>query len=83
MLTLRKTYRPYASPLDPCPPIAEKVYDTPQNIYVHVQPSGLQQFDPCTALRKGTLWPALYNPYYGRSVVKGVEHVHETNQDHA
>ncbi len=26
MYTLYKTYRPYMSPFDPCPPITEKVY---------------------------------------------------------
>jgi spore coat protein JA len=27
------------------------------------QPPNLQQFPPKVALKKGTLWPALYDPY--------------------
>jgi hypothetical protein len=30
-----------------------------------VQPPNLPQYSPREALRKGTLWPALYFPYKG------------------
>jgi len=77
MFTIRKATQPFVGPFDPCPPIRVKVYETPQQLYVDVQPPGLEQFDPFTALQKGTLWPALYNPYYGRDVEKGVETIRE------
>lgn len=63
MNSYRKSYRPYIGPCDPCRPIRVKYYETPPNLYMGYQPYGLQQFDPCTALKKGTLWPALYAPY--------------------
>lgn len=63
MHTYRKSYRPYIGPCDPCRPIRVKYYETPPNLYLGYQPYGLQQYDPCTALKKGTLWPALYAPY--------------------
>ncbi|WP_257349254.1 spore coat associated protein CotJA [Pseudalkalibacillus decolorationis] len=63
MPTNRKYYRPYIGPCDPCPPIRVKSYETPPQLYLGFQPYGLKQFDPSTALRKGTLWPALYAPY--------------------
>jgi spore coat protein JA len=60
-----RSYRPYHSPLDPCPPIGKKVYIVPPNQYITFQPAGLKQFSPREALRKGTLWPDLYSPYHG------------------
>lgn len=66
MFTPRKAYHPYASPFDPCKPMRVKYYETPQNLYLHVQPPNLPQFDPMTALKCGTLWPVLYNNYEGR-----------------
>ncbi|KIL44591.1 cotJA [Jeotgalibacillus soli] len=65
-----KSYTPFHSTLDPCPPIGQKYYRTPPNLYLGVQPSNLQQFTPLEALKKGTLWPVFYdfyeNPYKKR-----------------
>ncbi len=61
--TQRKYYYPYISPFDPCPPIRVKSYETPPQLYLGFQPEGLPQFKPFEALRRGTLWPALYSPY--------------------
>ncbi|CCQ92387.1 CotJA protein [[Clostridium] ultunense Esp] len=61
--TLRKSYVPYASPHDPCPPIYVKTYVTHPALYVGYQPPGLPQFPPYEALRTGTLWPIFYDPY--------------------
>jgi spore coat protein JA len=63
MPTTRKFYNPYVSPFDPCKPLKVKSYETPPNLYMGFQPPGLPQFDPKTALYKGTLWPALFGPY--------------------
>lgn len=62
--TPRKCYIPYVSPFDPCPPQKVKSYETPPHLYMGYQPYGLPQFSPQEALCAGTLWPALYNPYY-------------------
>ncbi|PWK11245.1 spore coat associated protein CotJA [Tumebacillus permanentifrigoris] len=70
MFTPRKVYHPYASPFDPCKPMRVKVYETPQNIYLQVQPPNLPQFDPMNALKCGTLWPVYYNPYEGRPKIE-------------
>ncbi|RDI42961.1 spore coat associated protein CotJA [Falsibacillus pallidus] len=59
-----KSYSPYVSPFDPCPPIRVKTYSTPPNLYMGFQPNNLQQFTPQEALRAGTLWKAFYDPYY-------------------
>lgn len=61
--SMRKTYAPYVGPYDPCPPIRVKSYDTPPELYLGFQPPGLEQFPPREALRRGTLWRALYSPY--------------------
>jgi spore coat protein JA len=61
--TNRKTYEPYVSPLDPCPPITVKTYETPPQLYLGFQPQDLDQFSPREALIHGTLWPALFSPY--------------------
>lgn len=66
MFTLRKSYYPYVSPYDPCPPIRVKTYETPPNLYIPYQPPNLPQFSPHEALYRGTLWPPLYSPYEGR-----------------
>jgi spore coat protein JA len=58
-----KRYFPYVSPLDPCPPIREKYYMTPPELYLPYQPPGLPQFSPYEALKFGVLWPSLYSPY--------------------
>ncbi|RKL69250.1 spore coat protein CotJA [Salipaludibacillus neizhouensis] len=63
--TTRKVYYPYVSPFDPCPPITEKVYSTPAQLYLGFQPENLQQFTPQEALYAGTLWKVFYDPYYG------------------
>ncbi|RUQ28265.1 spore coat associated protein CotJA [Peribacillus cavernae] len=66
-----KSYRPFHSPCDPCPPIGRKYYRTPPNLYMNFQPPNLEQFSPHEALMKGTLWKALYdyyeNPYERKS----------------
>lgn len=61
--TRRKTYRPYHSRFDPCPPIGIKYYSTPPQLYIGFQPPNLPQFSPKEALKKGTLWPAFWDPY--------------------
>ncbi|MCM3598841.1 spore coat associated protein CotJA [Metabacillus idriensis] len=58
-----KTYKPFHSRFDPCPPIGRKYYWTPPNLYMNFQPPNLEQFPPYEALKKGTLWKALYDPY--------------------
>ncbi|TVY07408.1 spore coat associated protein CotJA [Paenibacillus cremeus] len=58
-----KVWYPYVGPFDPCPPIREKFYSTPPQLYMTYQPMNLPQFSPQEALRYGTLWPALYSPY--------------------
>ncbi|RBW69233.1 spore coat associated protein CotJA [Bacillus taeanensis] len=63
MYTQRKTYYPYISPFDPCPPMRVKTYETPPNLYMGFQPYGLPQYSPQQALKLGTLWPALFSPY--------------------
>ncbi|MFD2171609.1 spore coat associated protein CotJA [Tumebacillus lipolyticus] len=65
MFTPRKFWHPYVSPFDPCKPILVKSYSTPPSLYIQVQPPNLPQFDPHTALCKGTLWPLYYDPYHG------------------
>ncbi|MDP4083909.1 MAG: spore coat associated protein CotJA [Bacillota bacterium] len=64
MNTHHKTYNPYVSPFDPCPPIQVKTYSTPPHLYMGYQPPNLQQFTPSEALRAGTIWKAFYDPYY-------------------
>lgn len=58
-----KAWQPFHSRFDPCRPIGLKYYSTPPNLYMGFQSPNLQQFPAKTALRKGTLWPALYDPY--------------------
>ncbi|WP_128894662.1 spore coat associated protein CotJA [Longirhabdus pacifica] len=58
-----KTYTPYISKYDPCPPMKVKSYSTPINLYLGFQPMNLPQYQAREALQKGTLWPALYSPY--------------------
>ncbi|UOY88483.1 spore coat associated protein CotJA [Bacillus glycinifermentans] len=58
-----KSYRPFHSVFDPCPPIGKRYYRTPPNLYLGFQPRGLPQFSPMEALQKGTLWPVFYDPY--------------------
>ena len=47
-----KSYVPYHSPQDPCPPIGKKYYSTPPNLYLGFQPPNLPQFSPKEALQK-------------------------------
>ncbi|KIL42532.1 hypothetical protein SD70_00215 [Gordoniibacillus kamchatkensis] len=58
-----RVWHPFVSPLDPCPPIAEKTFIIPPNVTMPWQPPGLPQFSPYEALKLGTLWPAYYSPY--------------------
>ncbi|CAG7631228.1 spore coat associated protein CotJA [Paenibacillus allorhizosphaerae] len=58
-----KVWYPFVGPFDPCPPILEKTFSTPPQLYIPFQPMNLPQFSPHEALRHGTLWPALYSPY--------------------
>ncbi|WP_058303346.1 spore coat associated protein CotJA [Gorillibacterium timonense] len=66
MIAQVRMYEPFVGPHDPCPPILVKYFDTPPQLYLGFQPMNLPQFDPCTALRKGTLWPCLFSPYSPR-----------------
>lgn len=66
-----KKYYPYIGPFDPCPPIYCKLYNTPPQLYMNFQPPGLPQFSPYEALKKGTLWPALFAPYESKIVEGG------------
>ncbi|GGI44255.1 hypothetical protein GCM10008018_06190 [Paenibacillus marchantiophytorum] len=63
-----KSYYPYISPFDPCPPIRVKFYNTPPQLYIHFQPPGLPQYSPYEALKRGTLWPSLFGPYESKDV---------------
>jgi spore coat protein JA len=58
-----RTWSPYVSPCDPCPPQTQKTYVVPPNQYLGFQPPYLPQFQPHEALCYGTLWPMLYSPY--------------------
>ena len=58
-----KSYTPFHSDYDPCPPIGKKYYSTPPNLYMGFQPPNLKQYDAKEALQKGTLWPAFYDYY--------------------
>jgi spore coat protein JA len=72
MYTHNKTYHPFASQFDPCPPIPEKTYSTPPHLYIGFQPPNLPQFSPMEALKAGTLWKDFYDPYYNpRELAKG------------
>ncbi|GIN60707.1 protein CotJA [Robertmurraya siralis] len=72
MFTPNKTYSPYVSPFDPCKPIKIKSYSTPPHLYIGFQPNNFPQFTPMEALRAGTLWKPLYDPYYNpRELAKG------------
>ncbi|GAA0329593.1 spore coat associated protein CotJA [Bacillus carboniphilus] len=62
-LTYMKAYKPFHSPFDPCKPIGVKFYSTPPHLYLGFQPPNLEQFPADVALKKGTLWPALYDYY--------------------
>ncbi len=68
-----RDWKPYVSPNDPCPPIRVKWYIVPPNQFIPFQPMNLPQFPLEEALRRGTLWPALYSPYPSRRSVKGVK----------
>jgi len=61
-----RTYAPYVSPFDPCPPQWIKWYVVPPNLFLGFQPPNLPQFSAMEALQLGTLWPVLYSPYEGR-----------------
>ncbi|MCZ8518661.1 MULTISPECIES: spore coat associated protein CotJA [Paenibacillus] len=58
-----RVYYTPAGKFDPCPPIVEKTFITPPQLFIAYQPAGLEQFSPKEALKKGTLWPDLYSPY--------------------
>jgi spore coat protein JA len=66
-----RDYMPYVGSCDPCPPIRVKWYVVPPNQYIVFQPMNLPQYSLDEALRRGTLWPALYSPYPSRREVKG------------
>ncbi|MDB5054798.1 MAG: cotJA1 [Bacilli bacterium] len=59
-------YCPVIGPFDPCPPIREKMYVTPPDLFMGFQPMNLTQFNPYEALKWGTLWSAFYSPYEGK-----------------
>ncbi len=58
-----RVYETYEGPFDPCPPMPCKEYVVAPNLFICFQPMGLPQFTPREALKRGTLWPALYSPY--------------------
>ncbi|MBO7745297.1 spore coat associated protein CotJA [Paenibacillus sp. MWE-103] len=58
-----RDWYPFVGPCDPCPPKYVKTYYVPPNQYIPYQPMNLPQFPLPEALRRGTLWPALYGPY--------------------
>ena len=64
MNTHNKSYHPFISPFDPCPPMTVKTYSTPPHLYMGFQPQNLPQFTPAEALRAGTLWKPFYDPYF-------------------
>ncbi|MGO4107946.1 spore coat associated protein CotJA [Paenibacillus sp. YAF4_2] len=43
-----------------------KTYVVPPNQFIHFQPQGLPQYSIHEALRRGTLWPALYSSYQSK-----------------
>lgn len=62
-----KSYIPFHSPNDPCPPIGKNITQLPHTYlwaFNHLTYPNSHQKE---ALRKGTLWPAFYdfyeNPY--------------------
>ncbi|EJS47953.1 hypothetical protein IC9_04589 [Bacillus toyonensis] len=65
-----RSFVPYHSPQDPCPPIGKKYYSTPPKLFLGFQPPNLPQFTPKEALQKGTLWPVFYD-YYENPYKKG------------
>ena len=60
----RGSYKPYVSPLDPCPPMRVKKFVLPPPIFMDFQPPGLEQVSPREALMIGTLWPILADGFY-------------------
>lgn len=56
-------YEPFIGPFDPCPPIRVKSYNVPPQLFITFQPPDLPQYTPHEALRRGTLWPSLCDPY--------------------
>jgi len=61
-----REWYPFVGPFDPCPPMRVKYYVVPPNLFIPFQPPNLPQFPLAEALRRGTLWPALYSPYESR-----------------
>jgi Spore coat associated protein JA (CotJA). len=59
-------YEPFIGPCDPCPPMKLKTYVVPPNQFITFQPQGLPQYSIHEALRRGTLWPALYSSYQSK-----------------
>ena len=60
----RGSFKPYVSPLDPCPPIKVRKFVLPPPIFMNSQPPGLEQVSPREALMIGTLWPQLADGFY-------------------
>lgn len=71
-----RTWFPYVSPFDPCPPIRVKTYVVPPNLFITFQRPDLPQYSPAEALRAGTLWPSLYGPYNPQQDYTGREGSH-------
>lgn len=63
IFTQVKAWSPFHSPFDPCPPIGQKFYRTPVDLYMTFQPPNLEQFPPQEALKYGTLWKVFYDHY--------------------
>jgi len=61
-----REWYPFIGPFDPCPPMRVKTYVVPPNQFITFQPPNWPQFPLQEALRRGTLWPALFSPYESR-----------------
>lgn len=60
----QRDYYPYISPFDPCKPIEKKTYSTPPHLFHGFQEENSPQYKSAAeALKRGTLWPSLYDPY--------------------
>lgn len=59
-----KIYRPYLGPFDSYRPIKSKTYSHPPYLYMEDRPPNLSPLTPGKALRPGTLWRPIYDPYY-------------------
>lgn len=52
-----KSYRPFHSAFDPCPPIGKRYYRTPPNLYLGFQPRAFRSFPRWRRRKKGRFGP--------------------------